>query len=292
MRITQSMFLRNTMQRLFKSRESMLNTQERISTQKKIKQPSDNPVGYSRVQRLREALRQNEVFMKNMEESEGWLENSSNLLEQVYQNLVDARIEATKGTQAVATTELRASLAEELRGMLDEIVTTLNSTYMGKNVFGGTITKSATPFEKNDLDITYHGNDEFIKRRISKQVAIDINVPGSQIMNTGIFDTLRETIIALENDDVDALKAAIENMRQSEKEFLNINTVYGSKINNLQMIKSRLIKTNENFQKFISQEEDAVLEEEVIKLKSEEIAYQAALQSTSQIMELNLMRYL
>jgi len=292
MRITQSMFLRNTMQRLFNSRKILLDTQDRIATQKKIKQPSDNPVGFSRVQRLHESLRQNEVFLKNIEESEGWLENSSNLLEQVYQTIVDARIEATKGTDAVTTTELRASLAEQLRGIMDEIVATLNSTYLGKNVFGGTITKSATPFELNDLDVTYHGDDQFIKRRISKQVNININVTGTQIMDTGIFDSLKETITALENDDVDALKAAIENMRQSEKKFLNINTVYGSKIDNLQLIKNRVTRTNENFQKFISQEEDAVLEEEVIKLKSEEIAYQAALQSTSQIMELNLMNYL
>ncbi len=292
MRITQSMFVRNTMQRLFENRRNLMETQDRLATQKKIKQPSDNPVGYSRVQRLHEAYRQNEVFLRNIEESEGWLDNTSSLMQSVYENLVDARIEATRGTDVVATPELRASLAEQLRGMLEEMVSTLNSTYMGKNVFGGTITKQAVPFERNDLDVTYNGNDQYMKRRISKQITMKINVPGSEIMQTGIFDAMKETIEALENDDVDALKAALENLKSAEKKMLNVNTVYGSKIDNLRLIKDRLITTNDNFRKFISQEEDAVLEEEMIKLKSEEIAYQAALQSTSQIMELSLLKYL
>ncbi|APF18253.1 flagellar hook-associated protein 3 [Caldithrix abyssi DSM 13497] len=292
MRITQSMFVRNTMQRLFKSRETLMNTQDRLATQKKIKLPSDNPVGYSRAQRMREAYRQNEVFLKNIEESEGWLDHTSSLLEQIYQNVVDARIEATKGTDAVATPELMDSLAKQLRGMMDELVATLNTTYLGKNVFGGTITKETTPFEKNDLDVTYQGNDQHIRRRMSRQIVMDINVTGSEIMQTSVFDALKETIVALENHDVDALKGALENLKSSEKNILNVSAVYGSKINNLLLIKERMISTNENFQKFISQEEDAVLEEEMIKLKSEEIAYQAALQSTSQIMGLSLLKYL
>ncbi len=292
MRITQSMFLRNTLQRLFKSRGVLLKTQERVSTQKKITSPSDNPVGYSRVQRLYEAKRQNKMFLENIDEAEGWLKNTSNLLQEIYDNFVDARIEATKGTEAVATTELRSSLAEELKGKLEEIVSTLNSTYLGKNVFGGTITKNQTPFEQTDLDVTYNGNDKNINRRVAKGMILGINVPGNQIMDTNIFEALKETIEALENDDVDALNEALDTMREAEKKLLNLNTVYGSKINNLQLIKERLINTNENFQKFISQEEDAVLEEELIKMKSEEIAYQAALQSTSQIMDLNLMKYL
>ena len=292
MRITQSMFLRNTMQRLFKSRETLLKTQERISTQKKIQQPSDNPIGFSRVQRLREASRQNDIFLKNIEESEGWLNNTSSLLEQLYDNLMEARIEATKGTDSVATTELRASLAEQLKGTMQEMVSVLNSTYLGKNVFAGTLTKNVVPFEQNGLDVTYLGNEQSIKRRISKQNNFVINVPGSKIMETGLFEALKQTIEALQNDDVDALTGALENMKAAEKKLLNVNTVYGSKIDNLQLIKNRLSKSNENFKKFISQEEDAVLEEEVIKLKSEEIAYQAALQSTSKIMELSLMKYL
>jgi len=292
MRITQSMFLRNTMQRLFKSRETLLKTQERISTQKKILQPSDNPIGFSRVQRLREASRQNDIFLRNIEESEGWLNNTSSLLEQLYDNLMEARIEATKGTDSVATTELRASLAEQLKGTMQEMVSVLNSTYLGKNVFAGTLTKNVVPFEQNGLDVTYLGNEQSIKRRISKQNNFVINVPGSKIMETGLFEALKQTIEALQNDDVDALTGALENMKAAEKKLLNVNTVYGSKIDNLQLIKNRLIKSNENFKKFISQEEDAVLEEEVIKLKSEEIAYQAALQSTSKIMELSLMKYL
>ncbi len=62
--------------------------------------------------------------------------------------------------------------------------------------------------------------------------------------------------------------------------------------NNLQLIKDRLTTTNENFRKFISQEEDAVLEEELVNLKSQQVAYQATLQSTSEVMNLSILKFM
>ncbi len=286
------MFVRDTLLRLFKSRRNMMKTQERIATQKRIQKPSDGPVGFSRAQRLHEATRQNEVFLKNIDEAEAWMENTSAALEQFYQHVVDARMAATHGSDALADENLRNSLAEQLRGLLEEMVSVANSSYLGKDVFGGTSTKVNKPFVKTDLDVQYVGDDKTMKRRISKNIVLDINIPGNKLMETGIFDAMKATIQALEVNDPDALMEALDQMRASEKKVLKISTVYGSKISNLQLIKDRLQTTNENFRKFISQEEDAVLEEEMINLQSEQLAYQAALQATSKIMNLSLLQYM
>ncbi len=292
MRITQSMLVRNTISRLFKSRENLMKTQERISTQKKIQKPSDEPIAFSRTQRLHEAYRQNDVFLGNIEEAQGWMENTSSMLEQLYQYIADARIAATHGTDAVSEDDLKKSLGSQLRGFLDEAVSLLNSSYLGKNVFAGTMTKKETPFVKTDLDVSYNGNDGKIKRRISKNIVLDINVTGKEIVGTNLFGAMKETILALEEGDDDSLKSALDHLKDAEKKLLNLSTRFGSKISNLQLIKDRLISTNDNFRKFISQEEDAVLEEEIISLKSQQIAYQAALQSSSEIMNLSILKYM
>ncbi len=292
MRVTSAMFMRNAIARLFQNRADMMKTQERIATQKKIEKPSDNPVGFSRAQRLHEAYRQNEVFLKNVDDSQAWMDNTSSLLDQLHQHAMEAVTDATHGLDAVTTDDVRKAIAAQLRGILEESVAVANSTYMGKNTFGGTETKMSKPFQLDGLDVTYNGNDGKIKRRISKQIVMDINVSGDELMNTNFFAAMKDTIEALESGDQDAIKTAVDNLKSAEKSVLKLSTVYGSKINNLQLIKDRLTTTNENFQKFISQEEDAVLEEELVNLKSQQVAYQATLQSTSDVMNLSILKFM
>ncbi len=292
MRITSAMFMRDAVSRLFQNRADMIETQERISTQKKIEKPSDDPVGFSRAQRLHEALRQNEEFLKNIDDSEAWMDNTSALLDQLHQYAMDAVTKATHGLDAVATDDVRQAIASQLSGLLEEAVSVGNSTYMGKNVFAGTDTKLEQPFQKNGLDVTYEGNDAKIKRRISKQIVTDINVSGKELMDTNFFSAMKETIEALQNGNKDDIQTALDHLKAAEKGVLKLSTVYGSKISNLQLIKDRLTTTNENFRKFISQEEDAVLEEELVTLKSQQVAYQATLQTTSEVMNLSILKYL
>ncbi len=292
MRITSAMFMRNAVARLFQNRADMMKTQERIATQKKIEKPSDNPVGFSRAERLREAYRQNEVFMKNIDDSEGWMDNTSSLLDQLHQYAMDAVTQASHGLDAVTTDDVRQAIASQLTGILQEAVSVGNSTYMGKNVFAGTETKIEQPFQQNGLDVSYGGNDGKIKRRISKQIVMDLNVSGNEIMDTHFFSAMKETIEALQNGDQDAIQNALDHLKSAEKKVLKLSTVYGSKISNLQLIKDRLITTNENFKKFISQEEDAVLEEELVHLKTQQVAYQATLQTTSEVMNLSILKFM
>ena len=292
MRVTSAMFMRNAVARLFQNRADMMKTQERIATQKKIEKPSDNPVGFSRAQRLHEAYRQNEVFLKNVDDSQAWMDNTSSLLDQLHQYAMDAVTNATHGLDAVATDDVRKAIASQLTGILKESVSLANSTYLGKNMFAGTETKMQNPFQQNGLDVTYNGNNEKIKRRISRQIVTNINVSGDELMNTNFFSAMKDTIQALESGDQDGIKTAVENLKSAEKSVLRLSTVYGSKIDNLQLIKDRLTSTNDNFRKFISQEEDAVLEEELVNLKSQQVAYQATLQSTSEVMNLSILKFM
>ncbi len=292
MRITQSMFLRSSIARMFQNRAKMMETQERIATQKKIIKPSDGPVPFSRAQRLHESYRQNEVFLKNIDDAQSWMDNTSSLLDQLTQYAADAQTAAQHGLDAVMDQKTRDALATQLEGILQESVSLANASYLGKNVFAGTETKMQQPFTQNGLDVEYHGNDQKIKRRISKQIVMDINVSGQEIVDTHFFEALGTTIEALRSGDEDQIRQSLEQLKDAGKNVRHLTTVYASKINNLQLIRDRLITANDNFRKFISQDEDAVLEEELVNLKSQQIAYQATLQSTSEIMNLSILKYM
>ena len=58
------------------------------------------------------------------------------------------------------------------------------------------------------------------------------------------------------------------------------------------MIQSRLEQSNVDISGFLSDARDANLDEEIVRFKAEELAFQASLQATSNVLKLNIMNYL
>jgi len=292
MRITQSMILRNTLYHVNYNRDEMNDIQRRISSQKKIQKPSDDAVGFSQAVRFRRALERNTQYIKNIEDADGWAGTTSAALDQLYDYSLQAYDLAQNGADGSADAEIRASLAETIRGILEDSVAQANSQYMGKAVFAGTATREQEPFQLENGRVTYTGNDDDIMRRISENVTRPINVTGQDLMDTGLFDALSDTISALENNDPDAVRTAMDQLKLAGKELLKHSTHIGSLRTTLDMVKSRLDNTNINLQDYISEVEDANMEEEIVRFKTQETAYQAALQSASHVLDMNILNYL
>ena len=81
-------------------------------------------------------------------------------------------------------------------------------------------------------------------------------------------------------------------LKEAGKELSKYSTHIGSLRTTLDMVKSRLDDTNINLQDYISDVEDADMEEEIVRFKTQEIAYQAALQSASHVLDMNILNYL
>ena len=292
MRITQSMILRNTMRSINNSRDDMHQIQNRISTQKKVQKASDDPISYSRAMRFRRSLEQNKQYIKNINDALSWTSSTSISLDQLYAYALDATEMATRGADGTVDADIRMQLAESVRGLLLESVNIGNSQYLGKSLFAGTMTDESEPFSMVGDVVTYLGNDEKIERRATENLVKEINTTGQELADTELFLALTDLITALEANDVMAINASMDQMQTVKKNLLTLSTRVGSKQSNLELISLRLDDSNVKLAEYISDEEDAVMEEEVVRLASEEIAYQAALQSASKIMTMNIMDYL
>lgn len=292
MRITQNMILRNTLRSMNDTRDEMHQVQGRISTQKRVTKASDDPLSFSRSHRFRRSFEQNKQFLKNTSDAISWISTSELSLDQLYEYSLQAYNFASQGSDAISNGDLRAQLAESVRGLLQDSVHLANSQYLGRSMFSGTMTDESEPFQLVGDVVTYVGNDEKINRRITESFVEEINVTGQELMDTGYFDNLTALITALEAGDETAVNAAMEQLYDSKKNLLTITTEAASVQTNLQLIESRLTSTNENLISYISDEEDANMEEEIVRFKSEEMAYQAALQTASDIMRMNILSYL
>jgi len=292
MRITQNMMLRNSIQHINDNRERMNEIHSRIASQKKVEKPSDDPAAFSRSSRFRSAFNQNEQMLKNLADADSWMQTSSQALDQLYEYSVQAKGLAQQGADGKSDAELRAALAQSARGILEEAVALANTQYLGKSIFAGTATTNTTPFTLAADVVTYTGNDASISRVVTENMPVTINVSGQQIMDSGIFTALTDLVTALEANDVPGIQTALQEINDSSEDVLTVATNFASQQSTLDLIETRLTASNLKLASYISEEEDAVLEEEIILYKAEETAYQAALQTTSQIMNLSIMEYM
>ncbi len=291
MRITQSMIIRNTFSRINANREQMNESQTAIASGKKVQKPSDAPISYSRISHLRNSLRQNEQFLRSVSYADNWMDNSSISLQQMDSLIRDAKEYAQRGLDAMANTETRMNLANSVYSVIEQAVEVGNTQYMGKNLFAGTRTKLADPFEIIGDAVVYNGNDEQITRAISDTIELDINVTGQAIMDTGIFEALFDLRDALQADDEDLIRAAFDTINTLVDDVSTLKTSLDSMKNNVTLVENRLTESNLYLSRYISDEEDVQYEEEYVRFESEKLAYQAALQSTSEVMNLSVLNY-
>ena len=292
MRITQSMITRNALYRVQQNRTRMSEIQNRIATGKKVMKPSDDPTQFARAERFEAVLAQNDQYLNKIRHANNWINNSVSLLEQLNDIVLEGRDVANRGADGQSDAEIRSTLASKLDSLISETVAIANSQYLGKSVFAGTDTKTANPFIYASGVVSYIGNDQYMTRSYSETISVTINTSGQDLMNTGIFNAMTDLRDNLLADDEAAIRNSIDEMAAAQKQLLNVTAEMGARSKNIFLIESRLEQSSLDIQGFLSEARDANLEEEIVRYKTEEFAYQAALQATSNAINLNIMQYI
>jgi len=286
------MLVRNTLQRVNPNKVNLNDLNKSISTGKKVINASDNPVNYSRIARFKAAISQNEQFVRNITITKSWVETSDSLLNEIVSVVKEAKDVATRGADGSTFALTRVSLAETIDTKIVELIDILNSKHAGKNVFAGTETKTDIPFSIAGDIVTYTGNTEKITRKITENLDVSINTTGQEVLDTGIFTALTDLRNALNNDDVPTINNMIDVLTTVNESVLNLSTSTGLVMNKLVLSEGRLESSIYELEKFVSRDEDVDLAEAIVKYESEEIAYQAAMQSAARIMNLNMMSFI
>lgn len=291
MRVTQAMLTRNSLQRVMENRSNMAKTNERIVSGKKFSRSSDDPISFSKSERLKTNLTQNEQFLDKIKYAESWIGNTVSLMENLNDLALKARDIAHTGSDGSSNEEIRGVLAGQLEAVLNEALAVTNSDYLDKSVFSGTATNVEDPFLYQAGVVSYTGNADKMNRTYSESVSVDINVSGQQIMDTGMFEAMTNLLTALNANDETAIRAEIDTLKSAADQLNAITAEVGAQSKNISYIKLRLEQSNLDLQKFLSEEEDIKLDEEIVRLKAEELSYQAAMQSTSRMLELSILNY-
>jgi len=142
------------------------------------------------------------------------------------------------------------------------------------------------------LDEDDSGNDGKMQRRISEGLDVEINITGNELSGSGVFDSLIDLRDALENNDEAAIADLITDLDTAADNVLGLESRNGLVKSRMQMTSTRLETAKTNILSFLSETEDADLAEVIMEYNSEEMAYKAALQTTTKALQLIIMDFI
>jgi flagellar hook-associated protein 3 FlgL len=183
-RISSQQIFNGGINRLQNLNSQINNTQEQISTGKKVNKPSDDPVAAARILKLDQEVQRIETYKRNatlatnrLELEEGALSSATDILQRVRELTVQA------GNGALSNND-RASLAAELRQRLDQLADVANTKdASGEHIFSGFQGETAA-FGKNvSGSWVYQGDEGRRQLEIDDGVTVAISDHGKGIFS-------------------------------------------------------------------------------------------------------------
>jgi len=258
-----------------------------VATGKRINDLSDDPVGLANALEIRSNIANIEQVGRNINMGKSWLQASEGALNNAQNMLGDTRALCVEMATATKSPADRDAAALTVQNVKDEIIALANTQVSGSYIFAGTNIEMLA-FE---ADGTYNGNSSPFAIKTANDSVMQVGADGGAIFSN-ILTSLDDLISRLQTNDVDGIRASITSMEGHYSDLSASISAIGSKENRMEIKENILRELTISNTEQLSRIEDADIAEAIMNLKSVEVAYQAALASSSSIMELSLMDYL
>ncbi len=161
--------------------EDLKNANEVISTQKRINEISDDPLGLSQVLSLRNSIGNLEQIEQNVVMGKSWLEGVEASLDSVNNLILDAKSEVSRLANDSTTADERQNAVARIDHIINQIVSLGNTRVNDNYIFGGTKT-DVIPFEYDtSVDpnrVLYKGNETPFEIRTDRNSGVQVGRNG------------------------------------------------------------------------------------------------------------------
>lgn len=323
MRITNSSMIRSHMYDTQNNLTNMSKINQQISTGKVINTVSDDPHKAIKIMNINNEIKYTEKYNSNIDETVGWmnttdgaLESTGNLLNEIKETILKV------GNGTYSQNEMK-SLNADINEKIKQLADTLNSTYGGKYLFGGSsvddapITVIENPdgtvkleFSKDKNGQTIPNTDD-LKADISSGINIDYNISVGEILNikdgngntVNLLDEINNLSTLMNdiaNGDEQTAAKAKETLLNDTKgkidtlfdHVVNERTSLGVRVSTAEKIKELNDEDILNIQDVLSKTQDTDVVEKFIELKSAEMIYQASIQVGAKLIQPTILDYI
>ncbi len=288
MRITNKMMTANIKRNVFRQSEQLLRSQEILTSGKRINRPSDDPVGIGKVLDYRKTLASFEQYERNIQQAKNRIEFMETTLEGVDELIVDAKNWAVN--QSGSSTADRDAAIKSVQSIREQILQLANSK-MGRNyIFSGFQTDSPA----FDASGGYNGDNGYFSVLTADGAEMQIEADGGRLFQgtEDVFDALDDLITGLQTDDVALIDAQIDRLIGAQAQVREVRSENGAQYQQLELSEGQMAKLKMTVEELLDHTEKASVEEAIINLKNQEMAYEIALNTSARIVQPTLMNFL
>lgn len=287
MRVTNNAIYDSVRYNLGKISEEMNKASRVASSGKLISDLSDDPVGLTQSLKIKSVISGLDQLGRNVSLGKSWLTASESTLTSVQNLISDTKTLCIQMSSSTTGAAQRAAAAATVQNILDEILSLANTEVSGRYIFSGTKTDSLA-FDQTG---TYLGNNDPFALKIGTDSTVSVGNDGQEVFGT-IFNDLNDLKNRLTSNDAAGILSVLDNFTNHFNNITNKISDIGSKMNRME-IKEQIFQNLKlvNSDR-LSAIEDADIAEAIINIKEKELAYQAALNSSSKVMQLSLADYL
>lgn len=159
MRITNNILTNNFMNNYNRALAEVSHLQNQLSSGKAVTKPSDDPVKMVRTLQFNSSLTVNAMYTQNANDAISWMTTSDGAVSSIVSNINSIK---TLVSQALGsnTTTSRQAIAEQIDGLIDELVNLGNTKIGDRYVFAGQNDQGPNPpftYDKTAGAVTYSG---------------------------------------------------------------------------------------------------------------------------------------
>jgi len=266
-----------------------------IASGRSVNQPSDNPASAALLIANNDQATFTNGYLQSLTSVQGQLQTADSTLSSVTTALQRAISLGVEGANGTLSDDNRSAVASELQGIQDQILSLANTSFQGRYIFSGTVTRMP-PYAADSTvasGVRYDGNDAVNTVTVGNGYQMAINQPGSQLFSaTGhdVFAALNSLVQALQSNS--GYQAAITSVRDAYDHLSAQRVFYGNSMNQAQSQVTYL-----NAAKLqLSQQENTLggvdLAAAATRLTTAENNTQATLAAISKYAQMNLFDYL
>ena len=295
-RITNQMTAQMTLAEITQAMDRVDNTQQELSSGKRINQPSDDPYGTSLALQLNGQLAQLDSYNSNITDGTAWTQAASSALSgmnDIVQRARELLVQAANGTN---TSAQDSAIATEMDQLVQSLKQNANAQYNGQYIFSGTSTHTA-PYQSGSSD-AYQGGSGAVTRAIGPGASVQVNVDVSQLLGSGggdgkLLDTLRTIAADMRAGNTAALNGTdLAKLDTSSGALSGLEASVGAVGDQLQMASTRIQALQLGANQVLSNTQDADMAKAEVDFSTQQAALQAALQAGARIVQTSLMNFL
>ncbi len=267
------------------------------TTGTRLRRPSDDPAAMSRVMTLDAADRGHQRELRAAADATSWLnatdaslQTAMSRLQRVRQLMVSAATTRPDGDRTAISAELDA-IAEELVGIA-------NTRHHGRPLFGGDVAGDAVA--GSGIAFTYTGDAGQVQRKVGATEVVQVNTSAQDAFwftppagfADNVFALVGQMSAAVANGDTAMVAAGLDAVDAGMDQIGRQLAAVGARTNRVDTATVRTHQLAASLATERSELADVDLAEAIVRLRTEETAYQTALAATARSLPPGLAMFL